>query len=212
MNLRTKDMNPPGHFRFKHPVSGHEEAFHSWGRLRSWVTEHCEGNGYPPVSDAEIERQICERMGPKVAQRWCEGDGITVTGVRLGWYEIWNGTKVLASHILAGRPRVSAEEAERRAAICAPCERNVRFVNPCSGGCPELMEAVSSIVGAETTSRDSELLACSVCKCSNKAQVWVEAGSLEKGVDEAMLLLFPGATEVWPGCWKAAAIRELRSK
>ncbi len=197
---------PPGNFRYKHPISGWTVDRHAWNLLRMDVTAHCEANGYPPISDEEIQQQICEGLGPVLAKRFCTGDGVSVRGVDLSWREIWAGTKVLASFIVGGRETVDRNEAERRAAICAPCSRNVTYTRPCGGDCPELADLVESIVGGAGTTKDPSLGACAVCSCSNKAQVWVAVEHLKRGVTEEMLPQFPDY------CWKKAGILALQAE
>jgi len=203
MKLASYSKVPPGNFRYKHPISGHEMNRHAWQLLLQDVRAHCAANGYPPVSDEEIELQMCQRFGDKIARQYCTGDGVSVRGVALGWQEIWNGTKVIASFIIGGRKVVEREEAERRAAICAPCSRNVLYAKPCGGDCPDLAATVSAIVGGEGTTLDHDLHACSVCACSNKAQVWVPIEHLKRGITPEMLEQFPAK------CWKAEQLRAL---
>lgn len=206
MKLASRSLVPPGTFRFRHPISGHEEAFHAWGLLRSWVTAHCEANSYPPVSDDEIEAQICERLGPATAERLCEGSGLSVNGVSLHWKELMGGTAVLASHLLGGRRVVEQEEAERRAGICVVCPRNSIFSKPCGGNCPELDDVVKGVVGGGTTTRDADLHACSVCLCLNRAQVWVPIATLAVGTDADFIEKAPEP------CWKRAGLLALQEK
>lgn len=203
MRLSGTMLTPPGGYQFKHPISGLHFERHTWSLLRMDVTNHCAANGYPEVSDDEIQQQMCERLGPKLAKRFCTGDGVSVEGVSLKWTDILNGTKVMAGFILAGRPLVDRAEAERRAEICSLCSRNVPYHKPCGGDCPELEQVVTTIVGSEGTARDLELHACSVCRCSNKAQVWVPIEHLKRGVPDEMLPLFPET------CWKKQGILSL---
>lgn len=205
MKLNSYSAVPPGLFRFKHPISGHEMSRHSWDLLLSDVAKHCAANGFQAVTTAEIEQQMCEGFGPKIAKQYCAGDGVSVKGVSIGWQDVWHGTKVLASFIAGGRKTVNRAEAEARAAICAPCSRNVNYAKPCGGDCPELAETVVAIVGGEGTSKDLDLHACSVCTCSNKAQVWVPIEHLKHGVTPEMLEQFPA------NCWKKAEIIALGS-
>jgi len=202
MQLSRFTEVPPGGFSFKHPISGAHFSFHVYAYLVSAVEAHCASNNYPPISEEEIQQQMCERMGPDIAKRFCVGDGVSVAGVNLGWRDIWHGTKVLASFISGGRKTVDKEEAEARAVIRKPCSRNVNYVKPCGGDCPELEATVLAIVGGQT-SVDSELGACSVCKCSIKAHVWVPIEHLKHGVTEEMMELFP------PKCWKRDGIEAL---
>lgn len=196
---------PPPHFRYKHPVSGWESIRHAWDLLRGDVTAHTEGNGYPPVSDEEIEQQMCENMGEDIKARFCNGDGLTVRG-GLHWRELMSGTQVLLQHLLNGRKRVSQEEAERRAAICVQCPRNVSFTRPCGGMCPELESVVVGIVGGEKTSLDPKLEACSVCGCSLRAAVWVPIAQLSTQEDADFIEKAPEP------CWKRAGLLEFTRK
>jgi len=180
MRLKNEKRGFPGGHRFRHPISGHEESFHAWNLLRDWVTAHCRANGYPPISDIEIQTQQCERLDPVTADRYCEGEGNLVRGTGLNWREVWAGTKVLASFLLAGKPLVSKDEANRRASICARCPRNVRFDKPCGGLCAELAEVVAAIVGDQSTHFDGRLDACSICKCHLKSKVWIPLEILKK--------------------------------
>lgn len=206
MKLRGHSQVPPGQFRYRHPNSGFEMIRHAWDLLRSDVTAHCSANGFPPITDEEIERQMCENMGEEPASRYCEGDGLTVKGVGLHWKEIAAGTKALISHVLSGRQTVEQEEAERRAAICVTCERNVEYHRPCGGRCPEVDEVVKAVVGGGTTSLDDKLKACSVCGCVNRAAVWVEITHLSKGIGPDFVEKAP------PTCWKRIALHELAQK
>lgn len=206
MKLSSRAKVPPGLFRYRHPVSGLEMVRHAWDLLRSDVTAHCEANGYPAVSDAEIESQMCERMGPTVAERYCEGSGLSVNGITLHWKELMSGTAALLGHLLGGRKTVTQEEAERRAAICAPCPRNSSFSKPCGGLCPELEDVVKAVVGGGKTSLDDKLEACSVCGCVNRAQIWVPIKHLAKGVEADFIEKAPQT------CWKRAALIELAQK
>lgn len=170
---------PPPHFRYKHPVSGAEFIRNSWENLRGDVTAHTTGNHYPPVSDDEIEQQMCENMGDAIKARFCIGDGKSVNS-GLHWRDILQGTLTMASFLIAGRPLVSQEEAERRASICAKCPRNTQFTRPCGGLCEELRVATESIIGSKGTSLDGKLESCSVCKCHLKSKVWVPLEILQR--------------------------------
>ena len=206
MRLSSLNHVPPGGFRYRHPQSGYLAEAHSYGMLRGLVDAHCAANALRPVTDDEMQQQMCEGLPPKSARTFCEGDGVSVDGVRITWQDVWHGTKVLGSFLLAGRPLVAREEAERRAAICAPCSRNVNYAKPCGSDCPELAATVEAIVGADGTTLDAELNACSVCKCSNKAQVWMPVEHLKRGVTDEMMPQFPDS------CWKRAAILAMNTK
>lgn len=207
MNLSSRSNVPPGLFRFRHPISGLEMSRHAWDLLRSDVSAHTKANNYPEVTDDEIEAQMCERMGNKIAESYCgDGNGLSVNGITLHWRELMNGTAALVSHLLGGRRNVSQEEADRRAAICAPCPRNSSYSKPCGGNCPELEEVVKGIVGGGKTDLDDRLEACSVCGCVNRAQIWVPIEHLAHGTDADFIEKAPET------CWKRAALLEMSEK
>jgi hypothetical protein len=205
MKLANMTMVPPGGYPFKHPETGQNFRSGTYSLLLGQVRDYCSANGYPPISEESIQQYICEQLGPETARRFCSGDGVSVSGVDLNWRDIWAGTKVMASFIAGGRQTVDRAEAERRAQICFLCSRNAQYAKPCGGDCPELADLVSAIVGGEGTSRDLDLHACSVCKCSNKAQVWVPIEHLKHGVPDEMMPLFT------PTCWKKQGIEELNA-
>lgn len=192
---------PPPHFRYRHPVSGADFIRNAWDLLRGDVTSHTKGNGYPPVSDEEIETQMCENMGEEIKKRFCIGDGLTVKG-GFHWRELLSGTQALANHILNGRKVVDQEEAERRATICAACPRNSAFSKPCGGNCPELETIVQAVVGGGKTTLDDKLEACSVCGCVLRALVWVPGAQLSTSTDADFIEKAP------ENCWKRAELMQ----
>lgn len=206
MKLSSRSKVPPGLFRYRHPISGTEFNRHAWNLLRDDIGNHTRANNYAPVTDDEIEAQMCERMGDTVADQYCTGSGLSVNGITLHWREVMSGTAVFLSDLFAGRPRVNQQEAERRAAICAPCPRNSIYAKPCGGDCPELTDVVKSIVGGGKTSLDDKLEACSVCGCANKAQIWMEIEHLAHGVGEDFIEKAPET------CWKRAELLKLNGK
>lgn len=206
MKLASHSKVPPGLFRYRHPVSGLEMSRHAWGLLRDDVDNHTRANNYPPVTDDEIETQMCERMGEQVAERYCDGEGLTVNGITLHWRELLAGTSVLLTHLLGGRTVVGQEEANRRAAICAVCPRNSSYAKPCGGNCPELESAIKAVVGGGATPLDDKLEACSVCGCVNRAQVWVPIDTLSGSNDADFIEKAPET------CWKRAELLKLQAQ
>lgn len=206
LNSRSQVPPAPNHFRYVHPISGREFIRHGWDLLRGDVTDHTKGNNYPPVSDEEIERQMCENMGDKAAKRFCAGDdGMSVGGV-LHWRELVAGTQALLQHTLNGRQTVPPEEAERRAGICATCPRNSIYAKPCGGDCPEVDNVIVSVVGGGKTSIDDKLEACSVCGCVLRALVWVPGKQLSTIMDADFIEKAPEK------CWKRDELVSLREK
>lgn len=203
---------PPDEFRYKHRQDGWKDKCFSWNGLVDRVREHCRLNDFPLVPVADIEDQLCKLLPPG----WCAQD----TGEPPAWFidsrvhpdDIVRGTEVLAAllvekakSLFTGKnPLVEKSVAAERAAICSTCPfaANAQGCGTCSG----ISNAVAAIVGAETLPSD-ELLAnkaCLICKCAARAQAWVPADILARGVTPEMMDQFP---EEW--CWKRREILAL---
>lgn len=101
---------------------------------------------------------------------------------------------VLGSWVAEGRPPVSPEEANRRAAICVGCPLN-RVVGGCLG-CIKFADIVATANGSRSTEFDEKLENCLVCGCSNKAQVWLPLEFLHTDKHKERNHQFPDH------CWK----------
>lgn len=112
--------------------------------------------------------------------------------------DVIHGTKVLLAFKMAGSPLVSAEEANRRAAICNGCQFNIQFPKPCSGICPDLKRVVEGIIGNQRTSLAQDNRSCSICGCFTESQVWLPLDILDRGLTDEMRNQFNSI----PHCWK----------
>lgn len=189
--IRNEQEVPPGGFFVakcdhcgavfkKHHVDGVVGPFN----------EHLRANGLPEKTRHQIVQIICRDTPANI----CEGGNYHFKNRAMSWRDVVNGTRVLTSFLIAGRPLVEQAEANKRAETCAGCLENVTFTSPCSGVCPELESLVSSVVGGAGTPHDHRLMACHVCGCSNRAQIHLPLEILAKGVTKDMD--FP------PHCWK----------
>lgn len=70
------------------------------------------------------------------------------------------------------------EEAERRAAICASCEHNVKIARGCAR-CWKWIDYVIGKIKRIRTSKDDKLEACLNCECPLKLKVHVPAEALK---------------------------------
>ena len=117
---------------------------------------------------------------------------------------------VVAQHVKSlfdaeATPLVDQSTAETRARICASCPANV-MIRGCSA-CMGMANWIVKIRGNAKTESDGVLAQCGVCHCSNKAQVWVKAETLAKGVTPEMLEKFKSL----PWCWKGKELSALLS-
>jgi hypothetical protein len=196
---------PPDGYRFTHPETGHKtESTDERAWLKS-IRKYREDNGFVPIDEADIYDQFCKLLPPG----WCvyeNGNRPTwFVDTRLGVREILNGTKVMASLLVAGMPLVSKEKAAERALICSRCYYNVPISGcaPCLG----LSSLIERIGGDIKTPSDASLKSCAICICSNKAQTRLPIEILAKGVDAEMLTKFKSV----PFCWKGQELSDIDS-
>jgi hypothetical protein len=174
----------------KHYVDGVVDQFN----------EHLRANGLAEQTREQIVQLICRDTPANI----CQGAGYQFKERHLGWQDVVNGTSVLLAFKLAGSPLVSQQQANERAAICANCQENVPYAQNCST-CKHVEEAVRAVIGEATTPMDGRLQACFICGCSNKAQVWLPAEILAKGVNAEMMERFKTVKE----CWKVHELEAL---
>jgi hypothetical protein len=187
------DTVPPGGWRYVVPETSTTIRSGNEDELKLAVKKHLIANGKPVPADigALIEDQLCQLIGPE----WCTwGTSKFNIDPNMKASDVLRGTKVLASWKLEGSPLVDQNEAERRAAICGSCMMNI----PVGGcwGCSGLQQLVSKLTDGNKTSHDSTLQSCAVCKCSNRAQVWLPLDTLWRGVTSDINESFPDH------CWK----------
>jgi len=189
---------PPGGYQWKDPDTGTLINSRCYDVFVGRVNAHRDGNGLPRVTEAEMQHQNCSRLAPSAFANFCISDApspLSIDSVRLHASDIARGTMAILRFKMAGSPLVAKEEAERRAAICIGCPFNTTYRMPCAGMCGELLDVVQALVGGERTSRDGDLHACAVCKCSLAAKVHVPLDILRKSDT-------PEIAEAYPeNCW-----------
>lgn len=106
--------------------------------------------------------------------------------------------------IAQGKPLVSQEIANARAAICASCHNNVA-THEIKGGCSAcqkgsmiLRKLKSTFIGSRTTPSDAKLKACALCGCPLQMKVWMPLAAMDSKVEEANA--FPTF------CWRKAIV------
>lgn len=191
-------------FRYKDPDSGMELKSPYYTTAKSMAVKHRRANNYPIGInwDNDFDENIC-RNTPHLPCIDLNPNTINLDQT-LTLADIVRGTYAIARFKLAGSPLVPHKEAEDRAAICSQCPHNIPFVKPCRGICEELKEIVTGMIGGASTSKDSLLHSCAICKCYNAAQVHVPLEFLRMSVTQEM-------DEKWPkvgpnynfNCWKA---------
>lgn len=202
LKLRKTNVTPPDKYRYTIPEDGTQYLAFDFEGLMSQVERHYVRNEYPVADNLRsvVEDANCQRLSGE----WCEyEDGNEYVGGvsdRFTIEDVVNGTSVLASFTLDGANTVSKEEAEQRALTCARCYMNQPV--PGCAACYQLLNVIARVTGNKGTSQDQHLKSCLICHCSNKAQVWIPAEHLEKGLTQKQAEQFSRV----PHCWKAAAL------
>lgn len=207
LKLTRKNECPPDQFRFKFREDGYVVKCFDYGGWLTRLQEHRHFNGYPTPENwiAEAEDQLCKLLPPG----WCMQE----TGDPPQWYidarlsmaDVIRGTAVLGTFMIQGMPLVDKEVAAARGAICAGCPFAMT-VEGC-GACAGLSNAIADIAGRDTLPSDTILAnkSCGVCKCAARAQIWLPADILNKGVTDLMMQQFPDY------CWKRNELLPIRN-
>lgn len=199
MKWRLQELNRVpygGGYEVVDPITGVAVYGTTFKMLMNRVFEERKANGAPIGLDIEneVEGWVCAKYSNE-----CEPADASLPGKRgLTLGDVVRGTRVLLSFKLAGSPLVPAEEAERRAKICAGCRYNVQFPMPCAGLCGELLSAVQAIIGNNATPTNNSSKSCAICKCYTGAHVWMPLEILKKGLDKDMEKAF----SMIDWCWK----------
>jgi hypothetical protein len=181
-----------------YPVTQTRVVFVSvgWKSLVEDVRNHLKGNNLPVHPNLSLEMQ----------EWWCREVDRTncADPVNPGLRDLpalaERFLRTAKAFIFDGGQRVSQEEAERRAAICAKCPMNVsgEFCNTCF-----LRGMVASTVALVTgwkTSRDAELKTCGVCGCELRVKLMMPVETMD---DKAL-------RDQWvEGCWMRPTVAPL---
>jgi len=187
---------PKGGWRFRVPETGTIVKGGSFDQLLINCRTHYTSNVL--AIPADLEDQVlyfaCNTYAP------CENDGVANNVSRgktpsLGFTEVIRFSKTLYSALISGS-KVSQDEANRRASICAGCQFNVEPSGCSACNTKILREAVSFVSGAGTTPFDPALQSCAHCGCFNAAQIWFPIETLHKYTDDNENAALP----TW--CWK----------
>ena len=108
------------------------------------------------------------------------------------------GTGVLIDWLTSGGAPVAQELANKRAAICVGCPKNVEgswFLTTAAEVIKSTLEARKDLTLA--TPSDAALKSCDVCKCINRLKVWCPLSHIIEKSRPEILAAFP------PNCWVA---------
>lgn len=162
---------PPDGYRFRDP-DGSAFVSTGWGPLIQQVREYRARKGLPTTQvAAEVMEQACAR-NPQV----CSEAGAQ-QGKRVHVPAATTKSKVIRwlDSIKSPPPRVTAEEAQRRAACCLRCPKNVKVTGGCAACSEVLMALRKRIFPAMPPKVNPDLHACEILGKDLKAAVWMES-------------------------------------
>lgn len=194
------NLVPPDRLRYKLP-NGIEIVASDRPTWYRQIRERYKDNSIPVPENLEAvaQHQCCLTMPPGFC---VHEDGTAAAGVntRLTLGDYLHGMRMLSEIALSTDPLVSQELAEARGAKCAACPANVAV--PGCAPCIGISNLIVGVKGANTTSADSALKTCAICKCNCQAHIWVRPEILAKGVDATQL----AQMAMMPDCWKVSEI------
>lgn len=181
---------PPDGYRWKCPECGWENQSFDYPDWIQKAAKHIASKGKEVPSDLELamQEQLCMTLPPG----WCNYDDPNRNRVvvsTLGWEDVLRGTETLSRWAIQGAHPVSAQEADRRARICANCYLNVGLT-----GCSACQSALQLMAKGYSTKHDQFLRSCGACKCYLKLKVHIPLEILDKENS--------GVQELYPShCW-----------
>lgn len=198
LKLSDRGTVPPGGFKYLNRETQTWVTAASFHELVSAVTRHRTANGLPISSemDSIVEDQLCTGLPPGTCNHQTEP---AFTYKQLNLTDVLAATAMLGKFLIGGRQKVSREEANRRANICASCPANQPTSSCTTCSMNTIRQAVNAVVGGEEVNADSMLGVCAACGCSLKAKVWIPLDLLQQHMTPETLAGLPQ----WCWCRKA---------
>lgn len=195
LRLLDKSKGVPDHYRYCHAESGYVSTGVNWWDMWDSVVAHRKANGYPPITEAEAEDQLCQQIGPAFCAQEQPGD-FRFVNTRLKWSDIVAGVKPYAAFLMGST--TSQEESNRRAKICGGCYLRVQPQG--CGACLKIASLITGVIAQRKTPYDSLLAnkACAACSCPTSSLVHFPMSILEKPEVDSMAK----QESLPPFCWR----------
>lgn len=177
--LPNNYTSPPGEFQYRVPQTGQFFRASNWPQLQEQLIAHYRATGYPAPANLyeAVEDFICANHPD-----YCHGEATDIKfamqQLAHSFTNVLTGTKTIASWVAKGRPYVTQEQAEARAAVCVTCQFNVPPDGCSSCNKSVLKDAVMLVIGKKSTSRDAQLASCKICGCVIPAKLWLPLASI----------------------------------
>lgn len=194
--LLEQDQVPPGGWRYRVPETGFVINAWSWNALLPKIEAHYRSNALAVPNDLEalVVKYACDTYAK------CEEAGVlnkVARNVFKGFHvtDVIRFTQTFWDALKRGE-KVSQDEANRRASICAGCQFN-QTPDGCTGCNSRTVKSlVATISQAGVTPHDSRLQSCRFCGCFIQSLIWYPLDTLQKFTDESENAELPSH------CWK----------
>lgn len=179
-HLPTLDTPPAGWcggWCYRMPETGQDFGpYPDTGSLLDALRASYRANGYTAPFDllARVEAYACAQVPDQCTGSEPAAPTLGALG-HITYHMVAHGTK----RLLGIDERVSAEQAERRAAVCVTCTENVPRTDCTNCNLQTLRDLVNKIVGGRKTPHDESLHVCRACLCELKSKVWLPLARLE---------------------------------
>ncbi len=190
----NKTRTPLNGWRYKVPETGTLIHGSSFNVLVNKVQKHMDANEI--AYDLSLQRRIEEFMCAEIPDGCSEVYESEPKPRSLNVGDVLRFTALIGADIINGRERVSKEESNRRAEICAGCVDNIKPEGCTRCNERRIAKVVEVMAGARATQYDAKLESCRHCGCLNRAQVWFPLGLLRRFMREDVNEALPSH------CWK----------
>jgi len=190
--LYNDHLGMAGGWRYRIPETGILVKAGSYWLLPDAARAHYAANALPVPSNLNdlILEFVCKNGAT------CEWDGIELpkgaVKKSLNVSDVIRFTKTRVDALLKGA-KVSQEEADQRAAICAACPSNKPLEGCTSCNSRHLKDFVRFLSQAGTTALDEKLQSCEYCGCFIRSMVWTPLESLKR---------YDDVSQLPSNCWK----------
>lgn len=195
LRLKDRSRGVPDLYRYTHTESGFVSTGVNWWDWWDSIVKHRRANGYPPITEAQAEDQLCKQIGPAFCEQEQPGD-FRFVNTRLRFGDIVRGAKAYLTLIASGFQTVRQEEADRRARVCAGCY--LRIIPQGCGSCVKLGSLIVGDIAGKKTAYDAQLenRACAACQCPLQPLVHFPLALLEQTDNDALQDSLPDF------CWR----------
>jgi len=198
LKIKNTANTVPKGWKFTHPASGAVITGGDYGDLLKNIHAHGRGNGYPRLTEAEIQDSICRSLVPGATSCVSYDPGVDPASEpsrrRVHLNDAVRFIKTMGRLLGTDEAFVSQEETERRARICVACPMN-QTIEGCTS-CHGILNWVSRTIGDRRTLEDARLKGCAVCSCSNAVAVHMNLAAQQAEISDELNAEFVG------DCWK----------